>query len=504
MPTAATPPDDASPLMARSRAMVTALQQQWGAQLIETHISWVLIHGQHAWKVKKPVCLPFVDARLLSTRRHLCEEEWRLNRRLAPALYLGVQPITGTETQPGLNGPGAAQDYAVHMQAFAAEALASTALKQGRLQARHLEDFAQTLARFHRAARGPLPAPHLGAPANLVKTVEAVVAQLAAFYAAEPLAAITTWLAEQAQILRPLWLQRQRDGHVVEGHGDLHLDNLILQEDQLQAFDGIDFNLALRWIDAMQDMAFLTMDLMAHDRTDLAAVWLNAYLDASGDHAGLPLLRHAMVYRALVRALVAYLRGPDHAAEAQPYLRLVHRLMASGDVRLLITHGLSGSGKSHLSGQLLQRTLCVRLRSDVERKRLFAHTSPQSLYSTMASEQTYQHLRSLSQMALQAGWRVIVDGCFLKRAQRDAFRALAHQLHAPFAIVHCEAPVAELERRLIARQAQGQDPSDADIHVLAQQRHAPHQLDADECDAVLAGEQAPDAIMSAWLKRTAS
>ena len=250
--------------------------------------------------------------------------------------------------------------------------------------------------------------------------------------------------------------------------------------------------------------AFLAMDLMAHDRTDLAAVWLNAYLDASGDHAGLPLLRHAMVYRALVRALVAYLRGPDHAAEAQPYLRLVHRLMASGDVRLLITHGLSGSGKSHLSGQLLQRTLCVRLRSDVERKRLFAHTSPQSLYSTMASEQTYQHLRSLSQMALQAGWRVIVDGCFLKRAQRDAFRALAHQLHAPFAIVHCEAPVAELERRLIARQAQGQDPSDADIHVLAQQRHAPHQLDADECDAVLAGEQAPDAIVSAWLKRTAS
>lgn len=482
------------------RQMVEALRRTLQARLEETHISWVLVTAHEAWKIKKPVHLPFLDARELATRHHLCEAEVRLNRRLAPGLYLGVVPLTGTPEAPALDGPGPVLDYAVHMRAFPPEALLHTALRAGRLQAPQLIQFAQDLARFHATARGTPPDPDYGSPACVARTVQDILDQLQPRIPAATLATLQAWHDAQVRILTPLWARRQTDGHLVEGHGDLHLGNALLHDGVVQAFDGIDFQPAFRWIDALQDAAFLVMDLMAHDREDLAMVTLNAYLDASGDHAGLPLLRHALVYRALVRALVARLR-PQPAPEDPDYLGLALRLIGPGEARLLITHGVSGSGKSFVSGQLLAHAPALRLRSDVIRKQLWPANAP-DLYSPAATAATYARLRELADLALQGGWRVIVDATCLERAQRERFRSLAAERQVPFTILHCEAPPAVLQARVAQRQAEGRDVSDADPAVLAAQLRQGATLEADEAAAVLAVTAPLDvaALAARWLQ----
>ena len=290
-------------------------------------------------------------------------------------------------------------------------------------------------------------------------------------------APFTAWLNAQVPLLRPIWAQRQSQGRIVEGHGDLHLANVVRLDGTLTAFDCIEFDPGLRWGDPLSDVAFLVMDLMAHQRTDLAYRFVNAYLDASGDHAGLPVLRHYLVYRALVRALVARIKAGKGQAPAGPdYLALAHTLIAPVSPRLLITHGVSGSGKTYVTQGLMEHAGAIRLRSDVERKRLFGTASasppesdPAPLYSRDRTQATYAHLHDLARLSLQAGWPTIVDATFLDHDERKRFRHLAATQSAPFAILHCEAPRTTLEARLTARQHAGKDASDANVNVMAQQ-----------------------------------
>ena len=230
------------------------------------------------------------------------------------------------------------------------------------------------------------------------------------------------------------------------------------------AFDCLEFDPALRWIDVFSDIAFLVMDLLAHGRGDLAFRFLNAYLDDSGDHAGLPVLRWYLVYRALVRALVARIRsGQGGAAGGPDHLALALRLATEGDARLLITHGVSGSGKSWVAQRLLQQAQAIRLRSDVERKRLFglraldasASLVSGGIYGQGATQRTYAHLREVAAVALAAGQRVIVDAAFLRRNERDEFRRLAQACRVPFTLLHCTAPHELLRQRVQARGARG-------------------------------------------------
>jgi predicted kinase len=235
---------------------------------------------------------------------------------------------------------------------------------------------------------------------------------------------------------------------VRECHGDLHLRNAVVldatQADGVVAFDGLEFDPALRWIDVQSDLAFMTMDLQAHRRDDLAMRWLDAWLTVTGDVAGMALQRFYAVYRALVRAMVGRLH-PEVAPEptSDDYLALARRLALRPDTpRLLVTHGLSGSGKSWLTLRLLERCGALRLRSDVERKRLHglaaqersADHVPGGIYGAEATERTYAALRQGARALLAAGWPVIVDAACLRRAERDAFRALAAEsecaLHA--------------------------------------------------------------------------
>ena len=468
--------------------LVDRLRQQRQARLIETHISWVLLDGQDTWKLKKPLHLPFLDASTLARRHQLCEEELRLNRRMAPSLYMDVTPITGTPDAPVLGGTGPAIEYAVHMRQFPKGALLVELLEAGQVQPTQLDDFARHLADFHRSAEVAPPSTPYGSPELIEQTTRDVLRNLADIGGEALSAPFTHWLDTQAPLLRPLWAQRQAQGRIVEGHGDLHLANVVLLDGSLTAFDCIEFDPGLRWGDPLSDVAFLVMDLMAHQRADLAFRFLNAYLDVSGDHAGLPVLRHYLVYRALVRALVARIKAGAGQPPAGPdYLALAHSLVAPSAPRLLITHGVSGSGKTYVSQGVLEQADAIRLRSDVERKRLFG-LAPQ-LYNRDRTQTTYAHLRDLARLSLKAGWHVIVDATFLNADERDRFRQLASPPSGHFAILHCEAPRPTLEARITARlnvpQQGARDASDADTAVLAQQLTQETSLRPEEASCTL-------------------
>ncbi|HSM21442.1 MAG TPA: AAA family ATPase [Rubrivivax sp.] len=506
-------PTPSDPRQAATAELVASLQRKLGARVVETHVSWVLLDGKHAWKIKKPVKLPFLDFSELATRARLCLEELRLNRRLAPALYLDVVAIHGMPAAPRLQGDGPAIEYALRMHEFPPGALLSEQLAAGTLQPEHLDRLAVRLAAFHAGADVAGPDSPWGTPETVAGDSMRALDGLALHgAAAADCDALRTWLQAQAARLRPVWQERRRAGRVREGHGDLHLANAVLLEGEVTAFDCLEFDPALRWTDVFSDIAFLAMDLLAHGRGDLAYRFLNAWLDESGDHAGLPVLRWYLVYRALVRALVARIRsGQGGAAGGPDHLALALRLATDGDARLLITHGVSGSGKSWVAQRLLQQAQAIRLRSDVERKRLFglhalddsARLVPGGIYGPGATQRTYARLRELAALALAAGERVMVDAAFLRRDERDDFRRLARELGVPLTLLHCQAPQELLRERVRSRGERADDASEADLAVLDGQLDWAEPLAAEEEDAAITVDTGVpvemEALAARWL-----
>lgn len=473
-------------------SMVTALAGRLHAQLIATHISWVLLAGDLAYKIKQPVRLPFVDYSSLEQRRHFCEEEVRLNGRLAQSLYLRVARITGTPAVPEIDGGGPVLDYAVVMRRFDSGALFSEQLAAGTLQSRQVDALAQLLADFHERAPVASVASGFASPARRLAATLAALGGAAAVLSDARAGALRDWVERRGAELAPLWRARLAAGRVRECHGDLHLDNVVALEAGVAAFDCIEFDPALRWIDVIDDLAFAVMDFTARGRPDFAFRLLNAWLDRTGDHAGAPALPFAAAYRALVRAQVEQLRGRE--LPARTYADAAAWWSRPPAPTLTITHGLPGSGKTFQSQRLLERTGAIRLRSDVERKRLFglamfadSRASGIDLYTHDATARTYDHLESTARRLLQAGWPVILDAAFLRCGERLRARDLARQLGVPFAILRCEAAPQVLRSRLAART---QDASEADATVLERLQAGAEPLDRDELACVIAAPPA--------------
>lgn len=470
-PAAAPAPDPA----ALARRLAGSLQ----ARLVETHISWLLLLPQVVYKLKKPVRLPFLDYSTLELRRHFCEEEVRLNQRLAPGLYLGVSRLAGPPEAPAFDGPGATLDYAVRMRRFPDDALFSARADAGRLTGEDVDRLAQRLADFHRAAP-PVTTP---APASLGQRAQAVLAACAALFAPDERAMLAAWAAEQAGRVAPLWQARRAAGRARDGHGDLHLANILALDGAILAFDCIEFDAALRCIDVLEDAAFAQMDLVAHGQPALAWRFLAAWLERMGDYDAVPGLRLCLAYRALVRAAAHQLRAPGSAA-ARDYAAQALRWSRSAAPRLFITHGLPGSGKTWASQRLLEQFGAIRIRSDVERKRLHgldalarSGASGLAIYTPQVTQQTYERLLALARVALEAGWPVVLDAAFLRRDERAAAHELARSLGVPFAILACEAPPDVLRERLLRRQ---DDASEADAAVLERLLAAAEPLDEQE------------------------
>jgi len=481
-------------------------------QLIETHISWVLLAGEHAYKLKKPVNLGFMDFSPLATRHQACEDELRLNQRLAPELYLAVLPLQGPPEAPTLGGSGEPIDWVVQMPRSAAGALWSERLAAGQLLPQHIDRFAQRLAAFHAEAPRAAPGSPWGGAEQVAGPALRALAEIERLAPEAASPGLARWLHHQAATLPPIWADRRVQGCVRECHGDLHLANVVMLGEQPTAFDCLEFDPALRWIDVLNDAAFLVMDLWARGRRDLAFRFLNAYLEHSGDYAGLPVLRFYLVYRAIVRALVGRLQGAD--STAPDYLALAQTLAQPTDARLLATCGLPGSGKSHVTQQLLEAAGAIRIRSDVERKRLHglppladSRASGIDIYTPQANEATFSRLRALAGLSLLAGWPTIVDAASLKRAERERFQGVAIGAGAPCTLLWCEAPPEVLRERVRLREARRDDASEAGVKVLERLMPALEPLgEAERAQAIEVDTTRPlkaSELAADWLARPA-
>ncbi len=459
-------------------------------ELVETHASWLLLAGEFAYKIKKPVTLPFLDYGSLQKREECCRAELLLNRRLAPDLYLDVVPIGGSPQQPKF-GELPAIEWAVRMRRFDEDGRLDHMAARGALQPAHSSQLAATLCAFQQAAASATPGSRFGAPEQVLAAARenfVELRQLLPSAVQAPVEALANWT--EAEFARRVgdFAARKAKGFIREGHGDLHLGNLVLIDDRVTPFDCIEFNEDFRWNDPASEIAFVWIDLLDHGRPGLAAWFLNAWLETGGDFGALRVLRFYAVYRAVVRAKVSALRaGQEDAATARgeldaarTYLDLARRIAVPPAPTFVITCGLSGSGKTTASSaRLLDVTLegagsIIRLRSDVERKRLFglaphdnSNSAPDDgIYTTEATARTYARLLALARELLRAGWPVIVDAAFLKRAERDSFAALAAELGVGFGILATAAPPEELRRRLLARSG---DASEATVAILERQ-----------------------------------
>lgn len=512
---------------------------------IDTHLSTLLLAGDYVYKLKKPLAPGFLDFRSRAARRHFCEEELRLNRRSAPDLYLDVVPVLGSCARPRFGTPGEAGhvlDWAVRMRRFDSDLLFDALARRGTLGETQIDRLAQVLADFHtRAEVAPAPA---GDAAQVLHWARANLLELQVLPALQPLGArlqaLLDWTEARHATLAPLLAARQQAGRVRVCHGDLHLGNIVWLDGAPRLFDALEFNAELREIDVISDLAFPFMDLLDHGLPALAWRLLNGWFEASGDYAGAALLGWFAAYRALVRAKVAALQaglpGVSGAARDELLAAAEHRIGlaeqlaglrgngAAGPM-LVLCWGLSGSGKSTVALQIAMALGALRLRSDVERKRLFdmapdmrprgdetvAALSPTplpsgargempaaapvhaaavalptsaQLYDADATRRTYARLGELAAALLGTGIPVVIDAASLKRAERMDFHALAARAGAGYAQLECIAPDAVLRARIEARQAEGRDASDATLAVLALQQAVREPPAADASDEV--------------------
>jgi len=462
---------------------------------LETHISDVFLAGDYAYKLKKPLDFGFLDFTTLEKRRSACLDEVRLNARLAPQIYLGVVPvcasgqeyrITATDCKDGEQ----LVEYAVHMRRLPQDGMLDRLAAGGGLARGQLVDIARQIARFHATAeRGPeierygtLDSVAYPVRQNFEQTEKYIGVTIGRERHARLRAYSEDFLRDQAA----RFAARVAEHHIVDGHGDLHLRNMCLHDGRVVIFDCVEFNQAFRAGDVMNDIAFLTMDLDARGLPVLGNDFLNEYLEWTQDYAGLALLDFYQIYRAYVRGKVTSFlmdaaaepaRRETARREAEEYFRLAERYLAPRAPGLLITCGLSGSGKTTAARQAAAALGGIVVRSDAVRKQLAGvpldqdASAPfgQGIYSPAMGARTYRAMLDHARAIIGAGRWAVLDATYNTRAARDAVAHLARELNVPFAIVYCLAERDELARRLRRRATEDSDISDASAAILDEQ-----------------------------------
>lgn len=466
----------------------------------ETHVSWVFLAGDRAYKLKKPVVLPFLDYGTADQRRDMCRAEVRVNQRLAPDLYLGVCAISrGAE---GLQltkaeDPGAV-DYLVEMRRYDERDTLAARLARGELGDGEITAVGQMLARFHDRARrvdgGRVPT--LAIERRMTENVHQLLsvvehpAEVGRVLALQRF--VHVFVAAHAHTLD----RRARRGRVREGHGDLRAEHVVLGG-QLEIIDGIEFDPALRELDVGDDLAFLVMDLVAHHGQRWADALVRAYRDAGGDPGEDWLIAFYASYRALVRAKVALVRAGQYpvctgehgqaSAAARELLRLAERFAWRARLPLVIVIcGVPAAGKSHLARALAEVTGLPHISADVTRKRLAGLRPEQraaaGAYSAAFTRLTYAELGRAAANQVAARGGALVDATFRHRVARDAF-AEAFAGAAPVLYVECVVPMSVLAERAARRERQPERISDASLSVVLHERSTWEPLDEVEPEA---------------------
>jgi hypothetical protein len=459
-------------------------------EVIETHISWIFLTESFAYKVKKPVDLGFLDFSSIEKRHKYCQEELRLNQRLCPEIYLDVVPVVMKENALFVDAEGEIIDYAVKMVRFDRTMELDRMVASGTLKSRHIDLLSSLIARFHESLPPAPPETGFGHPDNLIKPVlhnflhmEPV---LKATQENERLETLKEWTLKEHKRLYHLFLDRKREGFIRQCHGDMHTGNMVLWNNRIFIFDCIEFNESLSIIDVISDLAFLYMDLEHAGLSGFGWRLLNSYLSETGDYGALPLLRFYAMYRAMVRAKVTAIRygqtsdkitAAKELEEHRSYLTLAERYTRKNQPLLIVTFGVSGSGKSYAVTNIAPEIPGIHIRSDIERKRIVGlkplekskKKGTGSIYTEEISRQTYQRLLELADLCMSEGVAVIVDATFLKRSHRKLFMELAAARNTPFRILHFHAPEPLLFERVEKRYMKGSDASEADRAVLVSQ-----------------------------------
>jgi len=465
-----------------------------GVELIQTHVSYIFLTDQFAYKIKKPVDFGFLNFSTIDRRRFYCNEEVRLNRRLCPDIYLGVVELRETTNGVGFTGNGAIIDYAVKMKRLPAESMLDKLIENNGVSAETIRRIARIIADFHRTAPAtPALAEHGRLERimyNWQENFEQMLPYEKTTLSAADREVIRAWVQEFSKEHAVLFQQRVDDGFIRECDGDIHLENICLDNGSIHIFDCIEFNDRFRCCDTAADIAFLLMDLDFHGRHDLADDVIQEYVSASSDHAVVALIDFYKIYRAFVRGKVESFRLNDSgiAADEQAlaarrairYFRLVRGYIERRRTprTLFITCGLMGSGKSTLAEQLAFELGLELFSSDATRKQLAGIAADQpvrdayntGLYTPQTHERIYRELAHKAEQQLSAGRSVIIDACCTKQAQRDIFTALAKRCGCECTIVFLDSSDAEIRGRLQERENRGASVSDGRLELLAQQK----------------------------------
>jgi uncharacterized protein len=464
-------------------------------ELKQTHISYVLLAGEYVFKIKKPVRFPFLDYSTLERRRHFCQEEIRLNSRLAPAVYLGVLAIVQdgehySLTDSALAGPNI-REYAVKMRRLPEESFLDRLVREGKARKEDFDGIATTLANFYASAPSD-SATLYGSPrairANLEKNIVEVEPFIGGSLSSDEFRRIqqyqTTFLNHHGDLLE----KRMREGRVREGHGDLRAEHICLEHDPV-IFDCIEFSEQFRYCDTASEIAFLAMDLDYMGAPLFADYFISRFQSVGQDSDLSRLLPLYKTYRACVRGKVETLRSqePEVREEdrqeakqsAQRYFHLAHRYACGPcPAAVIVVCGLAGSGKSTVARSLGARTAYQILNSDVVRKRLAGiPLSARSgadygggLYSADFNARTYEELLNQTEDCLKSGKGVIVDATFKEPRHRRQFVELSARLGRPIVFVECRASESRTLERLKNRERRSDEVSDATIAVYLRQR----------------------------------
>ncbi len=507
-------------------------------EIIETHISWIILTGLYAYKIKKAINFGYCDCSTLEKRVNYSKEEIRLNRRLAPNLYLGLCAIKLISDRYIIKDLGLSNwnfqthdctEVAVKMKQFDSDKLLSNLIDKDKVEMNAIKNLARKLANFHLSkCDKKIPNNHIQMNTTIEPANENI--NILSKLGLEKLSMrkiklSKEWIDNKTLFLEEEFNRRMKAGTIRECHGDLHSENIYLEGNiSLEAFDAIDFNQKLRWIDPISEIVFLVMDFRVRGVDTLSNALLNTWLEETGDYHGLILYKFYSIYRALVRAKVLGLRykqvvskeknGPSQEKDESKLIENLNKYLhdskitiKDNNLMLIIMHGLSGSGKSFVSERISYQIGAIRIRSDTERRRAFGLLPIQkdlgmklSLFNDQMRSPEFkvdrydqavtnwlfgEQLPRLAISCLKGGFNTIIDAAFLKEEERSRMSNLADELHVKFVIITCECSIETAKARLQQRKFVRNEPSEADFDIYNSQKIWAEELTQKELSSVI-------------------
>lgn len=501
-------------------------------ELRQTHISWVFLAGDVVYKTKKPVDFGFIRQLDAATRERFCRAELRLNRRLAPRVYLGVVPIVrmpdGRHAVEGDPAAGEVVEHAVKMRRLPDDRTLDRLLAAHEAPAGLAERLARRLIAFHESAPAvAADRDFAGAPAERAwwaREYGEAAPFIGDTWLPEDAAATRAFIEDALERYAALFDERLAAGRVIEGHGDLRAAHVYLPgngedepDEAITIVDCIEFSedFHFRYLDAGYDVAFLAMDLEALGHAELGEELAGRYLAAAGDETLGVLQPLHRAFRAFVRGKVESIgaHAPEVpegqaralAASAARFFSLAASYAERrATPRLIALSGLPASGKSTVAATLACRIGAVYLSSDIVRKRLAGIDARErvrdewrtGLYSPEMTERTYAELRARAERLLRQGHAVILDAMHGRRSERDAVRVLASGQGVPHLIAELRVGDAEARARIDAREDDPLRTSDATWAVYEAQRAGFEPIAADEAPHLALDASRPPAVLA--------